>query len=283
MEHQLVERISTLSHVRLEGMGLEEISGLEVLGESAVHLYLQGNSIRVIENLSPIAHHLQYLSLARNRIQDLCGLDSLHALRALDVANNELQIISPEALPRGLHYLITSGNPLQEMGEETWRRVMAGLPFLKSFNCDETITPPQTTFTPTKKSQHDDPWRHRALSVTATSTPQHMLLSGRYHGVPSLIPAGSDLGLVFEDESARDEVASTFASQTATLNSLRNFSPKVDQDLRRPLESMRGVLEQRPFTILRISEEDVGSHVPDAKLAKHAQERMRQMGKIVGR
>ena len=95
-------------------MSFTHIDNLECLGHNVTHLYLQNNSISVIENIECL-ESLRFLSLANNKIATISDMTYLHTLLLLDLSANAIVSVNTANLPQQLSFLSLKYNPCADL------------------------------------------------------------------------------------------------------------------------------------------------------------------------
>ncbi|KAM7543107.1 hypothetical protein Aperf_G00000013320 [Anoplocephala perfoliata] len=129
---------------------IEKISNLHALKHLRV-LSLARNNIKNISGLEPVGDTLEELWISYNLIEKLKGLNPLKKLRVLYMSNNKVkdwvELLKLNELP-SLADLVFVGNPLEEHNLDTFRdeamrklpkiKKLDGIPFVRDTEEDET-------------------------------------------------------------------------------------------------------------------------------------------------
>ncbi|VDK31721.1 unnamed protein product, partial [Taenia asiatica] len=129
--------LSKCERLSLSSNAIEKISNLHFLKHLRI-LSLARNNIKNISGLEPLGETLEELWISYNLIEKLKGLSSLKKLRVLYMSNNKVkdwvELLKLNELP-SLADLVFVGNPLEEHNQETFRdEAMKKLPKLKKLD-----------------------------------------------------------------------------------------------------------------------------------------------------
>ncbi|VDD75056.1 unnamed protein product [Mesocestoides corti] len=124
--------------------GLSLLANCEQFSEHLRVLSLARNNIKTISGLEPVGETLEELWISYNNIEKLKGLGSLKKLRVLYMANNKVkdwsELLRLNDLP-SLADLVFVGNPLEEHNQETFRDdAMKKLPRIKKLDGEATFS-----------------------------------------------------------------------------------------------------------------------------------------------
>ncbi|KAM3173194.1 Dynein light chain 1, axonemal [Hymenolepis weldensis] len=119
---------------------IDKISNLHALKnlEHLKILSLARNNIKIISGLEPLGETLEELWISYNLIEKLKGLSALKKLRVLYISNNKVkdwvELLRLNDLP-SLADLVFVGNPLEENNPDTFRdEAMRKLPKIKKLD-----------------------------------------------------------------------------------------------------------------------------------------------------
>ena len=101
--------LNELTDVHLEWAEITRIENLDVV-PACSSLYLQGNSLSKIENLSPLASQLVFLALQHNQIERVESLLQCSQLQFLDMSHNKIETLDYQELPNTLAIVLFVGN-----------------------------------------------------------------------------------------------------------------------------------------------------------------------------
>uniref|UniRef100_A0A5K3F2U2 Dynein axonemal light chain 1 n=1 Tax=Mesocestoides corti TaxID=53468 RepID=A0A5K3F2U2_MESCO len=135
--------LANCEKLSLSTNAIEKISNLNSLKHLRV-LSLARNNIKTISGLEPVGETLEELWISYNNIEKLKGLGSLKKLRVLYMANNKVkdwsELLRLNDLP-SLADLVFVGNPLEEHNQETFRDdAMKKLPRIKKLDGEATFS-----------------------------------------------------------------------------------------------------------------------------------------------
>ena len=98
-----------LKDVHLEWADISKIENLDLV-PACTSLYLQGNNLTRIENISPLASQLVFLALQRNNITRVENLLECSQLQFLDMSHNKIDALEYFELPTTLAIVLFMGN-----------------------------------------------------------------------------------------------------------------------------------------------------------------------------
>eukprot|EP01063_Lacrimia_lanifica_P022316 TRINITY_DN29959_c0_g1_i1.p1 TRINITY_DN29959_c0_g1~~TRINITY_DN29959_c0_g1_i1.p1 ORF type:complete len:442 (+),score=216.34 TRINITY_DN29959_c0_g1_i1:72-1397(+) len=116
-EEERISAILGVTHLHLDGAGLDRIENLEIVS-NATHMFVQNNNISSLPNEFDWLTKLTHLNLAHNQLEKIEHLTVLDTLVALDVSYNKLRSLEVEELPRALETFDYRGNIALEAEED---------------------------------------------------------------------------------------------------------------------------------------------------------------------